>query len=240
MTETDNPEVVFNTDSRFFARFVLLLAALIVFAFGLHAVLGRAAYTAGLVWPHVHAGLMLAWLAACVTQARLAANGNLALHRRLGWATAYLTVGVVASMSYAGIAAVRSGLVPPFFTPPFLLALTQVGAVVFGGLVFAAIARRSQTDYHRRLMAGSLVLLADPALGRLLPMPLLGNAGEWATMAIQLAIIGVIALHDRRVIGRIHQATATSGAIIAMGHVLVALSGNSPFVIDLADRLAGG
>lgn len=240
MTETHSPDAGFSADSRFFARFAMLLSALIVFAFALNAVLGRAAYTAGLVWPHVHAALMIAWLAACVTQARLAASGNLALHRRLGWATAYLTVAVAASMSYAGIAAVRSGLVPPFFTPPFLLALTQVGSVVFGGMVFAAISRRSQTDYHRRLMAGSLVLLLDPALGRLLPMPLLGNSGEWVSMAIQLAMIGVIALHDRRVIGRIHQATATSGAIIAMGHVLAALSGNSPFVIDLADRLAGG
>ena len=58
-------------------------------------------------------------------------------------------------------------------------------------------------------------------------------------LAIQLAMLGVVALHDRKTIGRIHPATATAGAIIAMTHVLVELSATNPEIIAFADRLAG-
>ncbi len=227
-------------DAAFFRRYSTLLAVFIVIGFAQHALLGRAEYAYVLIWPHVHGFVMIAWLAVFVFQVRQAAAGNLALHRRMGWLGAYLTVAVAGTMSYAGIAALRGNVVPPFFAPAYFLALTQVGAVVFGGLVFAAITHRGQTDYHRRLMAGSMILLTNPALGRVVPMPLLGSWAGWVLVVIELALVGVIALHDRKTIGRIHPATATVGGVIIIAEVLVALSGMSPLVQGLASAISGG
>lgn len=227
-------------DAAWFRRFTTILAVFIVIGFAQNALLGRAAYSFGLIWPHVHGAVMISWLALHVFQVRHAAGGDLARHRKLGWIGAYFAVAVVGTMSYSGIAALRGGYVPPFFTPAYFLALTQVGAVVFGGLVFAAITRRSQTDYHRRLMAGSLILLTSPALGRLLPMPLIVPWGGWLILAIELVLVGVMALHDRRTIGRIHPSTATVGGILAMAEVLIALSATNRTVQELAATIAGG
>jgi hypothetical protein len=227
-------------DAALFRRFSTILAVFIVIAFAQNALLGRADYSLTLIWPHVHGLVMIAWLALFVYQVRAVAAGNLATHRRLGWLGAYLAVAVAATMSYAGIAALRGGVVPPFFTPAYFLALTQVGAVVFGGLVFAAITRRAETDYHRRLMAGSLILLTNPAMGRVLPMPLMGDWGGWVILVLELVLVGVIALHDRKILGRIHPSTATVGGILAMAEVLITLSGTSPLIRGLAADIAGG
>ncbi|WP_310532791.1 adenylate cyclase [Novosphingobium sp.] len=227
-------------DAAWFRRFTTILAVFIVACFALNAVLGRAAYSYTLFWPHAHALVMISWLALHVFQARHAAGGDLARHRRLGWIGAYLAVIVVGSMSFSGVAALRGGYVPPFYSPAYFLALTQVGAVVFGGLVFAAITRRSQTDFHRRLITGSLIAIASPALGRVLPMPLIAPWGGWLILAIQLGLVGVMALHDRRTMGRIHPSTATVGGILAMTEVLVSLAATNRMVQELAASIAGG
>lgn len=227
-------------DAAWFRRFTTILTVFIIACFALNALLGRAAYSYTLLWPHVHGLVMVSWLALHVFQARHAAGGDLARHRKLGWIGAYLAVAVVGTMSFSGVAALRGGYVPPFFTPAYFLALTQVGAVVFGGLVFAAITRRNETAYHRRLMTGALIGLANPALGRLLPMPLIAPWGGWVTLAILLALVGVMALHDRRTIGRIHPSTATVGGILAMTEVLVSLAATNRMVQELAASIAGG
>jgi hypothetical protein len=226
-------------EAQFFARYTLVLAVFILLAFIQFAVRGYSAYVFDYVWPHVHGGLMVAWLAVMVMQTRLVAQGDIARHRKLGWIGAYLVVAEVASGCMAGVMALKAHVVPPFFSNAYFLALTLVSPVVFGGLVFAAITRRKQTDYHRRLMFGSLVAITEPAFGRVLPMPLMIGWGEWLVLGIQLAMLGVVALHDRKTIGRIHPATATAGAIIAMTHVLVELSATNPDIIAFADRMAG-
>lgn len=240
MEATVAPGVSQVNDAAWFRRFTTILAVFIVFGFAQNALLGRAAYSYALFWPHVHGLVMISWLALHVFQARHAAGGDLARHRKLGWIGAYLAVAVVGTMSFSGIAALRGGYVPPFFTPAYFLALTQVGAVVWGGVVFAAITRRKETDYHRRLITGSLILLCNPALGRLLPMPLIMPWGNWLALAIELVLVGIIAMHDRRTIGRIHPSTATVGGILAMGEVLVSLAAVSPMVQHLAASIAGG
>lgn len=239
MATAADPIAAADSESRFFARYTLILAIFIVFAFAQFTLRGFNAYAFDYVWPHVHGVLMLSWLAVMVMQTRLVAQGDIARHRRLGWMGAYLVIAVMASGCVAGIMALRAGVVPPFFTPAYFLALTQVSPVVFGGLVYAAITRRKQTDYHRRLMMGSLIAITEPAWGRVLPIPLLGAWGGWAELAGQLGMVAVIALHDRKTTGRIHPATATSGAIIAMTHVLVEIAAVNNDVIALAARITG-
>ena len=49
-------------DAAWFRRFTTILAVFIVLCFALNAVLGRAAYSYTLFWPHAHALVMVSWL----------------------------------------------------------------------------------------------------------------------------------------------------------------------------------
>ncbi len=240
MAGTAEPAANYRSDQPFFVKYSIFLALLILFGFGQFAARGFVNLAQVPVWLHLHAALMVVWLALFVTQNRLAAAGNMALHRKLGWISTYLVVALVGLACFSGIMAIKLHTVPSFYTAPYFLALTQVGAVVFGGMVFAAITRRKETDYHRRLMFGALIGITHPALGRILPMPLMIGWSGWVVLAIQLALVGIIARHDRRVLGRVHPATATAGAIIAMTHVLVELAGINPHIGRLAASIAAG
>lgn len=230
----------FQSDQSFFVKLSWTLSILIVFAFAQNTALGRVEIPKVPIWVHAHGAAMLTWLALYVNQNRLAANGNFALHRKLGWVAAFVVCAIVGLTSLAGVRAIEMHRQPPFFDPAFFLVMSQVGAVAFGALVLAGIANRRDTDTHRRLMAGATIVLLDPALGRLLPMPLLGGElGEWVTTALLLGVVGLIARHDRRTLGRVHPATISVGIVLVLTHVLISLAARLPQVIALADRIAG-
>lgn len=186
---------------------------------------------------HLHGAIMLGWLALAVAQPWLVHRDNLAAHRRLGRLGVALAALVVAIGSYTGISAAATGRQPPFFTPPYFLALTQVSVAIFGGLVIAAVVNRRRTQWHRRLMLGAMILILEPALGRVLPMPLMMPWGEWAVLAIQLAVLGIVARHDLRAAGRVHPATVTVAAVLIIAHGLVETLAVTPAWAALAARL---
>ena len=229
----------YRADQAFFVRMTIFIALLIAFGFLQFALRGMVDYRKVPVWVHLHGMIMVSWLGLAIVQNRLAASGDLVSHRKIGWIGAVLVAGIVCLASFTGIMALKRGTEPPFFSEAYFLALTQVDAVVFGGLVFAAIARRKDTESHRRLMIGAMVLITEPAFGRLLPMPFMNGMGEWAVLLLQLTILSVLAAHDRRVLGRIHPATLTAGAIIALSHVLIELAAISPLLQLTAARIAG-
>lgn len=230
----------YRSDQSFFTKMATFLAIFIVFAFAQWGLRGMVNYLATPIWVHMHGLAMVSFVLIYVAQNRSAAAGDMAAHRKWGWIAAYLVAAIVGLACFTGVMAIRQHTVPPFFSNAYFLALTQVQAVVFGGMVYAAITRRKETEYHRRLMTGAVVLITEPAFGRLLPMPFLHGMGEWLTLALQLAIMGAVALHDRKLLGRIHPATATAAAIIAVTHVLIEFSGRNPYVQQIAASIAGG
>ena len=232
--------LVSDADAAFFARLNLGLALFIAFGFAQFEARGLAPFAAFPWVVHAHAAAMVAWLGLLVIQPRLVVRDAMALHRALGWAGAALVVAIVAFGSMTGFAAVTRGFVPPFFTPAYFLALVHVGVLGFAAMVFWAIALRKRTDWHRRLIVGSTVVILEPALGRLLPMPLLGAWGEWLAMALQLAALGLLVRHDRRSLGRVHPATLASGAAVVGVHVgIEALAAFPPFAAYAASIAAG-
>src|SRR3546814_13870290 len=78
---------------------------------------------------------------------------------------------------------------PPFFTLPYFLALTTIESLVFGAMAAWAIRRRRATDWHRRLMIGATIVVLDTALGRLLPIPLMGAWAEPVVALCQLSAV---------------------------------------------------
>lgn len=227
-------------DRPFFLRMIIGIAAVIVVGFAQFTARGLVNVGAVPLWVHLHALVMVAWLGLLIFQSSLVQRGNVMLHRQLGVLGVVLAAGLVVLAMFTGVRAIALHRVPPFFTDAFFLALTQVGMLIFAGTILAAVVNRNRPEWHRRLMIGALVLLMEPALGRLLPMPLMGPWGEWVIMSIQLLTLGLVARHDRKRFVGIHPATLVSAVIVAFTHVAVTLASLTPFFIERAAEIAGG
>jgi hypothetical protein len=147
---------------------------------------------------------------------------------------------IVLTGIYTGIGAVQMGRVPPFFSDAHFLALTSVETLVFAGLVGWGIALRRNAAWHRRLILGSAIVLLEPSLGRMLPMPVLGHWAGFTQMCIQLGFVLLIAQRDMRRQGTVHSATlAVALAVIGTHGAITLLSAYPPFVTMTAS-VAGG
>lgn len=223
----------------FWHRMAIGLAVFIVLGFLQFALRGFVDPVAAPFWVHLHGVAMLAWLALLIVQPTLVSRDNLALHRRLGWAGAALAILITCLGIFTGIASLALNRFPPFFSPPYFLALTTVESLVFGLMVWAAVRRRHTTAWHRRLMIGATIVILEPALGRILPMPLMIGWSDIPIGLIQLAVVGIIAVYDRRTLGRVHPATKVIAAIVIAVRITIYMLAITPPVIALAERLAG-
>ncbi|MDT0506537.1 adenylate cyclase [Novosphingobium sp. MMS21-SN21R] len=228
-------------DQRFFTRMAIGMAAFIVFGFAQWALRGFVSPTTVPVWVHLHGLAMLSWLGLLIIQNLLVGSGNIALHRKLGWLGLALVLMIAGLGMFTGRMAVELHRVPPFFTDAYFLALTHAEAVTFPLIVGAGIAMRRQTQWHRRLMLGATIIVMEPAFGRLVPAPLLGPVLTALTgLALQLAVLGIIARHDMRETGTIHPATRVLALVLLLLSATVhALSVFPPFV-SLAQGIAAG
>lgn len=225
---------------RFWQRMAIGLAVFIVFGFLQFALRGFVDPAAAPFWVHMHGVAMLAWLGLLVVQPTLVSRDNLPLHRRLGWIGAALAIVITCLGIFTGLASLVLNRFPPFFSPPYFLALTTVESLVFGLMVWAAVRRRHTTQWHRRLMIGATIVILEPALGRILPMPLMIGWSDIPIGLAQLAVVGIIALYDRRTLGRVHPATKAVAAIVIAVRITIYLLSMAPPVIALAGRLTGG
>ncbi|MEO6102038.1 MAG: hypothetical protein ABIP44_00160 [Pseudoxanthomonas sp.] len=189
-----------------FALKMAVAMALTVFVgFSVQLAMGRSSFGSPLR-VHVHAVAFMGWVVIFLSQTYLATRGPLALHRKLGWfAAAWILLMIGAAMTVI-VASVRNGTVPFFFKPQQFLIADPMNLIAFAGMTYGAIHMRRRTDWHARLHLGAMSLLTAPALGRLLPLPLLM---PWAfeaacTAALVFPIAGMI--RDRRVLGRVHPA----------------------------------
>lgn len=229
----------FMSDQSFFTRFTIVLALLIVFGFMQFAARGFVAFQNVPLLTHLHGAFMVAWLGVAVAQNVLVHRDELSLHRKLGWAAAVLVTGIAVLGVTVGFSAVAGQRVPPFFSNSYFLALTIVEPVAFAAVVAWGVSLRRQTQWHRRAMLGANVIILEPALGRLLPMPLMGGWGEWAILALQLLTLLVLARHDRKVLGSVHPATVRLMFIVMAVHVSVTGLSIVPPIVNLAANLAG-
>lgn len=222
----------------FFLRMIMSIAAIIVIGFLQFAARGYVHYGTAPLWVHFHGLVMVSWLALLIVQSSLVQRGSLMLHRPLGVLGLALATALVVLGSFTALRAITLHRVPPFFSDAYFLALTQLGLVAFAGLIVAAVANRHRAEWHRRLMLGAVILLMEPAFGRLLPMPLLGGWGEWLIMAIQLGALVLVARHDRRRFIAVHPATLVCMFVVVVTHVVVTLAAMTPLFAHYAASIA--
>ncbi|MFN3458624.1 MAG: adenylate cyclase [Novosphingobium sp.] len=229
----------YSRDQRFFTRMAIGMAVFVVFAFGQWALRGMSSPTTAPIWVHLHGVAMLTWLGMFVVQNQLALTGNIALHRKLGWVSLALVLFIAGLGMFTGRMAIELHRVPPFFSNAYFLALTHIGTTLFAAMVIAAIALRRETQWHRRLMMGAMILILEPAIGRLVPAPILGpTLTPIVEGAFQLFAVGIIAMHDLRETGAVHPATRFSAlAVVVLFGVVMGLAVFPPFV-SLAEGIA--
>jgi hypothetical protein len=192
-------------DRGFFLGGAVAMAVTIAAGFSLQLAMGRSSFGAPPLI-HAHAIAFMGWVVIYLTQNMLVANGNVALHRRLGW----LAAGWVILMVVLGCAVtafdIRVVHVPFFFRPAQFLVFDPLTVLAFAGLTYAAIALRRRTDWHRRLHFSGMAMMVGPAFGRLLPMPLLAPWAWEASFAACLVfpLAGVVS--DLRRSGHVHPA----------------------------------
>lgn len=225
----------------FWQKMALGIAAFIIFSFAQFSLRGMVDIRVAPIWIHLHALVMVAWLALFVIQPTLIRQGDIARHRKLGSFALIFAAAVVLLCGFSAVMTASMGRVPPMFTPPFFLALNFISLAGFAGMVVAAVlSARRDNEAHRRYIVGANVLLMEPALGRLLPMPLLAPWGEFVVMLIQLATLAIVARHDLKSLGYVHRATLASLAVVAVLHSLTEMVGRLPAMERIATSLAAG
>ena len=239
MATLAHPRVPARSEERFFFIMACVIAGTIAAGFSLHLAMGRSSFAVPLIY-HVHAFVFFGWLALFVAQSGLVSSGNVALHRRLGmlsllWVPLMLVVGMM--MTLASLQ--RTGG-PFFFDADEFLIGNPVSLIGFAALAGAGLALRRRTDWHRRLLLGSLISITGPGFGRLLPMPLT-VPWAWELSNLVGAVFVIVAMRrDARHRGQVHPAWyVVLGAMVgflAVGELLA----YTPWAIDLTRSVLEG
>ncbi len=187
---------------------------------------------------HLHDVVFLAWILLYLGQNWLIVRGSVTRHRQLGMIGASIAAVMVVLGITTTVTAIEQHRVPPFFPPGVFLVLDVLGVIGFGILTGSAIALRKQAAWHKRLMLCGTILVMSPALGRILPMPLLGKFAPLAVFASMAVYVIAGMIFDLRLRGKIHPAYYWGGGVLVVTNVLVGPLGFSPPVLRLVERLA--
>ena len=240
---TGAPVRAITAEQRLFVWLALAMASTIVAGFSLQWLMGRSSFTDSPARLHVHGLLFMGWVGLYLAQTLLGVGalgrGSIALHRRLGWLGAGWATAMVAIGLYVTIGMIRRGAVPFFFTPAYFLFMDTLAVLVFAGLVAAAIVLRRRTAWHSRLMVCAMAVLTGPAIGRVIPAPLLI---PWAGLSVFALLIlfplaGMVA--DRRRHG-VHPAWLAGLATLVAMQVAIELLPRSAPGLALYRAVAAG
>jgi uncharacterized membrane protein YozB (DUF420 family) len=216
-----------RADNSFYFVMSLLLTAIVVFGFS-HTVPHdfEAPGLPGML--QIHAAIFVAWVLLFIAQPALIMKRSVALHRKLGWVGLGLACAMVALGGFAIMFALWNHTLPFFYPPGLFLVRGILGLAVFAGLITAAILRRKQAEWHKRLMLCAAIVIASPGLERALPLPLFGAAWPFVSDGVLdlIAMIGpAVELLRRK---RVHPAYLYGVGAIIGGQSVVDLVAPSP------------
>ncbi len=228
-----------RSEERFFFTMACTIAVVLAAGFSFHLAMGRSSFAVPLIY-HVHAFVFFGWLALFVAQSGLVAGGNVAMHRRLGllsllWIPLMLVVGTLMTL-----ASLRRTGGPFFFDANEFLIGNPMGLIAFAALAGAGLALRRRTDWHRRLMLGSLISITGPGFGRLLPMPLT-VPWAWEISNLVGAIFVFVAMRrDSRHLGHVHPAWFVVLGLMVGTLAIGELIAYTPWAIELTRSVLEG
>ena len=149
---------------------------------------------------HLHAGLMLAWLAMLLVQPWLIRTRRIALHRQIGQFSYGVMPGVLLTALW--LSHLRVAAAPPemFGLQAMLLYLGMAASLMLALFWGLAIRHRREPALHARYMVATALVMIDPAAARLMLAVLPEGARfnpSWGGYALTFAILAVLIAFDR-------------------------------------------
>lgn len=233
-----------TSERRFYSYMALLMIALVLIGFG------PSFYLRGIVpsYPRpnptlspmvvLHGLMFTLWLLVFWAQTALVAAGRRDLHIRLGQASMVLAVLLVPMMYAVAVGQVARHNGPPFTSAVAWTAVPLGGIPSYIALLWLGWSRRRDAQAHKRLMLSAALLFMGPALGRfpVAPPVLAGHALQQL-----LAWLTFVPLFwwDRKTLGRLHWATKTGAALVAIASGVPILLLLTPWWPAVAAQLPG-
>ncbi|QPC98300.1 hypothetical protein [Qipengyuania soli] len=221
-----NGETTGVVRDRFYANWSLVILVLILASFPLTyfiPVSTGSKQFAPIV--HVHGAIFFSWAALFAWQSHLVAQGKVARHREIGLAGIAISALMLPMGMITAAEAIARRIGEGNQTPYDFAFFNLIDILLFSGLMVAAIATVTRhREWHRRFIFGAALSLLSPAFSRwTLQLPFAAPWPDLITYGFD-ALLVVLALHDRRVIGKIHPATWWTAAALVPLHVA------SPFI----------
>jgi hypothetical protein len=168
----------------------------------------------------VHGVAFTAWLVLLVVQPALVAAHRTDLHRKLGWTGAGLAVAMVALGTFGALVAARrpTGFVGIPLPPLQFLAVPLFDMALFATLVALAVAKRRDTQSHKRLMMLASVNLLAAGIARW-PFAMM-QAGPPVYFGLSDLFIVALVVWDLASRGRLHPVTLWGGLAIVVSQPL--------------------
>lgn len=239
---TGNSDGVQARRDPFFARSGLVIAAVILLSFPLtyYIPLVSGTKTFSLL-RHLHGLAFFAWTGLYVLQTQLVARGQVRLHREVGLAGIALAGAMLPLGLWLAVAAIEKRMAEGNPLPFEFAIYNLVDILVFSlFMAWAILETRRRIDWHRRLAFIAILNLMGPAASRLLAFAPLSF--PWWDMLPNLfadAALIVLALHDRRTLGRVHPITWLAAAVLVPIHIAEPFVARSAWWNGLAPILFG-
>jgi uncharacterized membrane protein YozB (DUF420 family) len=179
---------------------------------------------------YLHGALFTLWIIIFFAQVSLISRGRTKLHKKIGFASAFLVVAmVILGVIGALTAASRStGFVGIPVPPLQFLAVPLFDMIVFPAFVAMAYIRRNNSQSHKRWMVLATLNLITAAIAR---WPVVSSLGPLAYFGITDLFIVALALWDFRSQGKIHQVTLWGGLLMIISQPLrLIVSGTSAWM----------
>lgn len=179
----------------------------------------------------VHGVAFTAWLVLLVAQPALVAAHRTDLHRKLGWTGAGLAAAMVALGTFGALVAARrpTGFVGISLPPLQFLAVPLFDMALFAAFVALAVAKRRDSQSHKRLMMLASVNLLAAGIARW-PFAMM-QAGPPMFFGLSDLFIVALVAWDLASRGRLHPVTLWGGLAIVVSQPLrLVLSGTGTWM----------
>ena len=170
---------------------------------------------------HIHGFFAFGWIILFVIQSVAIKNRNLSLHKKLGYLSLFIALGIIATLLPVGLFQVNRDLKNGLGE----IAISEIVGVVTTGLMFATLVtlgfiNRKKSKVHKRLMLLATIVVLWPAWFRFRHyFPAVQRPDIWFAVVLADSLILVAWIGDKINHGKIHQVLLYGGLLIIMENV---------------------
>ena len=202
---------------------------------------------------HIHGALFFAWTFLLLSQATLAAKGQLRWHRAWGLLGISLATAIVIVGTATAINSLQNGLAAGYGDHSRSFVVIPLSAIsMFAGFFIAAIANTRRPEAHKRLMLLATISLLGAAMARVFILLMVGSGPGMRpgigppppmfvalvpSLLLELLIVAGM-VYDWRTRGRPHPAWLVGFAVMTAVVVFRAPLSSTPAWLGFADFLA--